>query len=146
MRYCINCGDQLRDEAELCGTCGVNQAVVPEGGHGQRGETEKYCMECGVLINRRAEICPECGVRQTSPGGAADMDSDQMAAALLAIFLGGIGVHKFYQGRTGLGVVYLCFSWTLIPALIAFVEGILMLVADEEEYERKYADGSILGM
>ncbi len=146
MRYCINCGAQLRDDAELCGTCGVNQTVVPEGGHGQRGANEKYCVECGVLINRRAEICPECGVRQTSPGGAGDMDSDQMAAALLAIFVGGIGVHKFYQGRTKLGVIYLCFSWTLIPALIAFVEGILMLVADEEEYQRKYADGSVLGM
>ena len=43
-------------------------------------------------------------------------------ALLLALFLGGIGVHKFYMGQTGAGIIYLLFCWTGIPALIALFE------------------------
>ena len=43
-------------------------------------------------------------------------------AILLALFLGGVGGHKFYMGEAGLGVLYLFFCWTYIPGLIAFIE------------------------
>jgi TM2 domain-containing membrane protein YozV len=45
---------------------------------------------------------------------------------LLAIFLGGAGVHHFYMGRIGLGVLYLLFCWTLIPAVVGLIEAFLM--------------------
>lgn len=44
---------------------------------------------------------------------------------LLALFLGGIGAHKFYAGKTGMGFLYLIFCWTLIPAFLAFIEAII---------------------
>lgn len=44
---------------------------------------------------------------------------------LLAIFLGGLGVHKFYAGKMALGVIYIIFCWTCIPVFIAFIEGII---------------------
>lgn len=50
---------------------------------------------------------------------------NQLAYGLFAIFLGFIGVHKFYAGKIGMGVVYLLFCWTFIPGIIGFVEGIL---------------------
>jgi len=43
-------------------------------------------------------------------------------AVLLALFLGGLGAHRFYLGQMRAGMWYLCFCWTGIPALIAFVE------------------------
>lgn len=104
----------------------------------------KYCTHCGEEIADEAELCPECGVRQSGPGGSSS-DSDKIAAGVLALLLGGLGAHKFYQGNVKLGVVYLCFFWTGIPAVLGLVEGILMLVADDLEYEEKYADGSLLG-
>ena len=52
---------------------------------------------------------------------------NKIAYALLAIFLGGLGVHKFYAGKTGSGILYLIFCWTIIPALIGFIEGIVAL-------------------
>lgn len=43
-------------------------------------------------------------------------------AVLWALFLGGLGAHKFYMGQTGLGILYLIFVWTYIPSFIAFIE------------------------
>jgi len=45
-----------------------------------------------------------------------------VVALLLAIFLGGIGGHKFYLGNFVLGILYLVFCWTGIPSIVALVE------------------------
>ncbi len=58
-------------------------------------------------------------------------------AALLAFFLGGLGVHKFYLGKWT-GVIYLLFCWTYIPSIIALIEGILYLTKGEEAFNEKY--------
>lgn len=146
MKHCINCGDEIRDEAELCGNCGVNQTTSLEGSYEDREENEKYCKDCGELINKQAEVCPKCGVRQIQQTGTSSSgDTDRQTAGILALLLGGIGAHKFYQGRTNLGILYLCFFWTFIPAILSLVEGIQMLLADDEEYQRKYAGGDVLG-
>jgi len=47
---------------------------------------------------------------------------------VLCFFLGGLGIHKFYAGKTGMGILYLVFCWTGIPAIVAFVEFILGLL------------------
>lgn len=64
-------------------------------------------------------------------------------ASILAFLLGGFGAHKFYLGKTGLGVVYLLFFWTFIPAIIAFIEFIILLTMDENTFNLKYNSGNI---
>lgn len=59
-------------------------------------------------------------------------------AAVLAIFLGGLGIHRFYLGDTGLGLVYLLFSWTFIPAIVGLIEGIVFLTKSDEDFARQY--------
>ncbi len=59
-------------------------------------------------------------------------------AGILALFLGGFGVHKFYLGKTGSGILYILFSWTGIPAIIAFVEGLIYLCESDAEFQAKY--------
>ncbi|SEH12396.1 Double zinc ribbon [Natronorubrum sediminis] len=146
MAYCTTCGAELRDEAEVCPNCGVGQAPGAKAADRNHADGEKYCVECGELIHERAEICPECGVRQPSYGQTAGShDSDKIVAGILALLLGSLGAHKFYQGHILYGVLYLCFFWTGIPGLLGIIEGILMLVADDDVYAEKYADGSILG-
>jgi TM2 domain-containing membrane protein YozV len=51
---------------------------------------------------------------------------DPTTALLLAFFLGGIGGHKFYMGRVGMGLVYLLFCWTFLPSLAALIECFLI--------------------
>ena len=65
-------------------------------------------------------------------------------AAVLCFFLGGFGIHRFYLGQTGLGVLYLVFCWTLIPGLIALIDFIGFLLMSEETFNQKYNLTSII--
>jgi len=69
---------------------------------------------------------------------------DKNVAAILALFLGGIGVHKFYLGRTGAGILYLLFSLTMIPALLAVVDFFILALMDTDEFNRRYNGANML--
>ncbi|MBX0322748.1 TM2 domain-containing protein [Halomicroarcula sp. F13] len=106
------------------------------------GDDSKYCHACGTEIAASAAYCPDCGARQddvTDAGESGDgRDVDRVTAGIFAILLGGLGVHHFYLGNVGLGVLYLCFSWTFIPALVGVIEGIVYLTKTDEEFQRQY--------
>ncbi|MBU0437081.1 hypothetical protein CW746_01150 [Staphylococcus succinus] len=46
---------------------------------------------------------------------------------VLAIFLGGFGIHKFYARKTIIGLLYLVFCWTGVPQILAVVGAIITL-------------------
>jgi len=98
-------------------------------------QSGKFCSECGARISAKAEVCPKCGVRASTPSGG---EHNKTTAALLALFLGGLGAHKFYLGRSGMGLIYLVFCWTTVPLLISLVEGIQFLSMSESEFTIKY--------
>ena len=52
---------------------------------------------------------------------------NRTTALLLTLFLGGIGAHHYYMGKVGLGILYTCFFWTLVPGIVAFVELFLIM-------------------
>ena len=51
---------------------------------------------------------------------------DEVVGILLALFLGSFGLHHFYLRRTGLGILYCCFFWSGIPALLGVIECFFM--------------------
>ncbi|HTL34003.1 MAG TPA: TM2 domain-containing protein [Kofleriaceae bacterium] len=132
------------------------------------GPNKKHCFACANILDVRAELCPQCGVRQPvipqmappppqmpmyghpgypPPGAMVPFgqrppvpytSKNKVTAGLFALFLGGIGVHKFYLGQVGSGIVYLLFFWTFIPALIAFIEAIVLLTMTDEDFARRY--------
>jgi len=59
-------------------------------------------------------------------------------AIMLALFLGGIGAHKFYLNKPGQGMMYVLFCWTFIPSLIAFLEVLVYLTMTDKRFEEKY--------
>lgn len=59
-------------------------------------------------------------------------------AGFLAIFFGGIGIHKFYLGKVFQGILYLVFCWTYIPVIISFIEGIIYLLSSEHNFSVKH--------
>lgn len=72
------------------------------------------------------------------PLGQPVGQKSRIVAAVLAFFLGGFGIHKFYLGQIGWGIIYLIFCWTFIPAIVAFIEFIIYLCTSDEEFARKY--------
>ena len=68
-----------------------------------------------------------------------------MAAAVMAIALGIFGIHKFYLRKPFLGVLYLVFCWTSIPALIGLVEGLIYATMDQEKWNEKHNQGISFG-
>jgi len=100
----------------------------------------KFCVACGEQIDFLAEICPKCGVRQPRfPGGVVQgRISRRIAAALFAILLGTFGIHKFYLGKIGMGILYLIFFWTGIPTLVGIIEGIIYLTKSDEAFDGQY--------
>jgi len=84
-------------------------------------------------------------------GGTSTSSKNKVVAGLRAIFLGGLGIHKFYLGFTGPGILYLlintigfAITWVLlcIPNMIlgmmALIEGIIYLTRSDEEFEQLY--------
>lgn len=64
---------------------------------------------------------------------------NKLVAALFGIFLGGLGIHKFYLGKTGWGIVYLLFILTGIPSIVGFIEGIIYLTMSDSDFAKKYS-------
>lgn len=60
------------------------------------------------------------------------------AAILLAAFGGWFGLQEFYIGNVFRGVLGIIFSWTCIPAIVAFVQILCWLYNGEDEFNRKY--------
>ncbi|WP_205759702.1 TM2 domain-containing protein [Aeromonas veronii] len=58
--------------------------------------------------------------------------------ALLVFFGGGIGLHKFYAGNWGWGLIYLAACTTGIPVLLSLVEFIKVLCLSQEEFDKRY--------
>lgn len=125
---------------------------------------ENKCPQCGAPIDLGATECKFCGeklavqqaaqqVQQPQPQVVIQQAAPQqvyvtginpswpiknkIAAGLLGIFLGAIGVHKFYMGKIGMGILYLCFCWTGIPAIVGFIEGIIYLCSNDENFQLK---------
>jgi TM2 domain-containing membrane protein YozV/predicted RNA-binding Zn-ribbon protein involved in translation (DUF1610 family) len=103
----------------------------------------KFCEACGHEMHITAKACPKCGAPVKSNDCNVIGVKNKLVAGLLAIFLGGFGIHKFYLGRIGIGIVYLIFTWALIPWIIGFIEGIVYLCMSEEKFNRKVEYGTI---
>lgn len=126
---------------------------------------ENKCPQCGAPIDPGATECKFCGekfavqqasqqVQQPQPQVVIQQAAPQqvymtavnpawpiknkMVAGLLGIFLGGIGIHKFYLGKVGMGILYICFCWTGIPACVGFIEGIIYLCSNDENFQLKH--------
>ena len=91
----------------------------------------KFCKHCGKQIAAAAVICPQCGCQveemqkteqpsivinnantnsnvNTNVNGAYGARArNKWVAFCLCLFLGYLGAHKFYEGKTGMGILYI---------------------------------------
>ena len=63
----------------------------------------------------------------------------RIIAALLAFFLGGIGINNFYTGHKKEGIIDIIFFWTGIPAIVNLVRAVMYIWCNtDEEFVKKY--------
>lgn len=65
-------------------------------------------------------------------------EKEKNVAGILALFLGGLGIHRFYLGQTGLGIFYLIFCWFPLMWIIGLIDAIAFFSMDQEVFDRKY--------
>jgi TM2 domain-containing membrane protein YozV len=112
-----------------------------------------YCSRCGTPHDDHASFCRKCGAAiraagapgGTAPPGAYDYvpnAKSKIAAGLLGIFLGGLGIHRFYLGYVGIGIVQIIVTFITfgLGSLWGFIEGILLLTGTFD----KDANGNLL--
>ena len=104
-------------------------------------QTMMFCHGCAKPLHVSAVACPSCGApqRKRAESTVSESEKSKVTAGLLALLLGGLGIHKFYTGAWGWGIVYIVLCWTYVPALVALGEGIRYLVLSKEEFARKAA-------
>lgn len=129
--YCKNCGNPVDEKAAICVKCGVSV-----------GGGNKFCANCGNSINEGAAVCMSCGHAVTSAmnGQAINGSKSKVAAGILGIFLGSLGIHNFYLGYTKKAVIQLvlslvggifsCIGGSYLTGAVAIwgiIEGVLIL-------------------
>lgn len=142
--YCENCGKVLEDSSNYCSNCGakVKKPILK-------------CKKCGADVKEYDTICDSCGQpieRQASNtnssyNGSTSNESytnqtytsenttvykkpkSKIVAGVLGILVGAFGIHRFYLGYIGIGVIQLVLLFLSCGAssLWGFIEGILIL-------------------
>ena len=65
-------------------------------------------------------------------------EKNRVSAGLFAILLGAFGVHKFYLGEKGKGILFLLFFWTGVPSILGLIDGISILSMSDTTFNNKY--------
>lgn len=117
--FCRNCGQKIANNAAVCIHCGV-----------AAGQGTNFCPNCATQTMPNAVVCTNCGVALAQPVPVGAQKS-KLAAGLLGIFLGGLGIHNFYLGYIGKAIAQIILSFCFgAGAIWGFVEGILILTGN----------------
>jgi len=98
----------------------------------------RKCRHCGEMLDPTLRLAGEVGRAAATAPRYAPHPKSKGVAIVLALFLGGLGAHKFYLGQVGLGILYLVTCWTFIPAVVAFIEAIVYACTNDAEFAAKY--------
>lgn len=118
--FCRNCGNPIDPNAVVCFRCGCD-----------KGTGQSFCPCCGNPTVPGTAACTRCGcglVPVANPNAKS-----KLAAGLLGIFLGALGIHNFYLGFTGKAVAQLlisvlsCGTLAIVSEIWGLVEGIMYL-------------------
>lgn len=123
LNYCANCGGQLAPGAAFCTNCGVGTA--PGEGNPAYGQNNQQNYQYNYQQN------PQQNQPYANSPYSTGQQKSRIAAGLLGIFLGGLGIHNFYLGYTNKAVIQIVvFIVTCgVGSLWGLIEGILILTS-----------------
>lgn len=151
--YCKNCGEKLNEGVNFCFNCGFKagegQGYCNNCGVKVNGAT---CGNCGNVIESYKEEDNSSNSFTSSQGYSNNENNysnnnqsynnqnygsnyvtrkqkSKIAAGILGILVGGLGIHRFYLGYVGIGILQIVVTILTCGAgsLWGFIEGILIL-------------------
>ena len=99
--FCKKCGKELNDAAVICPACGVQTENFAK----QQAQTQEQTAGQPVIniVNTNTNT-NTANANATNLGHGA---KNKWIAFVLCFFLGYLGAHKFYEGKIGMGILYL---------------------------------------
>ena len=110
-KFCQHCGGKIPEAAVVCTLCGCQVEQIK-----QAEQPSIVINNSNSNVNTNQNIMNAMGVHTRN----------KWVAFLLCFFLGYFGAHKFYEGRTGSGILYLLtfglfgFGWMLDCIILLF--------------------------
>lgn len=146
---CKNCSANIDDNVAYCPYCGV-----PNDAQGcQQSQNEYYNQneqQSGQYFynGQQNHQYQQQNMNYNPQQMNTEPTKDKLVAGLLAIFLGTLGIHKFYLGYNKSGVIMLLVSLltfgvgATVMAVIALIEGILYLTKSDAEFYQTYVQNN----
>ena len=154
--FCTRCGANNLDTDRFCRSC--SSPLTKSGGASSGPAQQPYPYSTPVASQQQPqrENLPYPGYQGYSPQPGYQSHAmaaqnwralgadKKLAAGILGILLGGLGIHKFVLGYKTeglimlLGTILTCGIASIIFTPIGLVEGILYLVKSDEEFVRTY--------
>ena len=100
-KFCEHCGSVIAKQAVVCPTCGCQVAPLKQ---------EQMPMQVPgqqVQITQGQQVQPIQPMQVVVNYNGNGQPKDKLTALLLCIFLGELGIHRFYEGRIGTGILWM---------------------------------------
>lgn len=91
-KFCVKCGKKLEDDFVACPDCGT---FCDGAANTEAAASQAAPQPTPIVVNVENNVAPK------------GKKCDKWVALLLCWFLGGVGAHKFYEGKTLMGILYI---------------------------------------
>ena len=95
MKFCKHCGAKILEAAVICPHCGCQV------------EETKHAEQPNIVINNTNTNANTNTNTNMNAGMFGMRERNKWVAFLLCLFLGYLGAHKFYEGKVGMGILYI---------------------------------------
>ncbi len=112
MKFCKHCGQKIEKDAVVCIHCGKQVEVLEQNAQPQ------------VVINN-SNMNTNTNINKNTNVTANKNAKNKWVSFFLCLFLGYFGAHKFYEGKVGMGILYLCTGGLLFIGVIIDLIAIL---------------------
>ena len=136
IHQCPECGKQYSTQEKVnrvkCPYCGAetNVSYSDQQGPNYQEQWRQFSDQASSVVD---------DVFSNGPSGKS-----RGVAGLLALFLGSVGLHYFYMGKTNAGILFLvatflsCGVLGIITQIISIIQGVLFFTSTQEEFERRW--------